>query len=83
MARTLVFPPGSFEAGDTIEFTAYEFTDPRVVAGKCTRRCPGPLTLFTDTAAFGSERQLKIPPYLCGSPKFVVVKVNSEDLDQY
>ena len=40
--------------------------------------CPGPLTLFTDSAFAGAE--LRIPPYLCGSPKFVVVKVNSEDI---
>jgi hypothetical protein len=76
--QTLVFPTGSYTGGDTIKFTAFEFTDPRVVAGKCTTR--EPLNLFTDTAAFGSDAQLRIPAYLCGSPKFVVVKVNSEDL---
>ena len=76
--QTLQFPPGSFQAGDKVKFTAYEFTDPRVVAGKCPTR--GPLTLFTDPA-FGSNAQLKIPPYLCGSPRFVVVKVDSSDLD--
>ena len=37
------------------------------------------LTLFDD-AAFGPDAQLRIPPYLCGSPKFVVVKVNSDEL---
>ena len=72
--QTLVFPTGSFQTGDTIKFTAYEFTDPRVVNGKCTTR--GPLELFTD-AAFGPNARLKIPPYLCGSPKFVVVAVDS------
>lgn len=77
--QTLVFPPGSFQEGDTIKFTAYEFTDPRVVNGKCTTRQP--LTLFTDVAAFGSNAQLRIPPYLCGSPKFVVVAVDSSELD--
>jgi hypothetical protein len=84
--QTLTFPAGTFEPGDTISFTAYEFNDPRVVTdplsaqyGKC-RNNPGPLTLFTDTAAFGTESQLRIPPYLCGSPKFVVVKVDSEDI---
>ncbi len=78
--QTLVFPTGSYTGGDTIKFTAFEFTDPRVDAfGKCTVN-PGPLTLFTD-AAFGSDAQLRIPAYLCGSPKFVVVKVNSEDLE--
>ena len=78
--QTLVFPTGSFTSTDTIKFTAYEFTDPRVdLDGKC-RLSPGPLTLFTDVAAFGSDAQLRIPAYLCGSPKFVVVKVDSEDL---
>lgn len=77
--QTLVFPDGSFQTGDTIKFTAYEFTDPRVVNGKCVTQQP--LTLFTDAAAFGANSQLKIPPYLCGSPKFVVVKVDSSQLD--
>ena len=75
--QTLVFPTGSYTAGDTIKFTAYEFTDPRMVAGKCTTRAP--LTLFTDSA-FGPDAQLRIPAYLCGSPKFVVVKVDSSAL---
>ncbi len=77
--QTLQFPPGSFQAGDKVKFTAYEFTDPRVVNGKCTTQQP--LTLFTDVAAFGPNAQLRIPPYLCGSPKFVVVAVDSSDLD--
>ena len=78
--QTLTFPTGTFEAGDTIQFTAYEFNDPRVGPdGKCTVS-PGALTLFTDTAAFGSNSELRIPAYLCGSPRFVVVKVNSEAL---
>jgi hypothetical protein len=77
--QTLVFPDESFEAGDTVKFTAYEFTDPRVVDGKCAIQRP--LTLFTDVAAFGADAQLKIPPYLCGSPKFVVVKVDSSQLE--
>ena len=76
--QTLEFPPGSFDEGDTIEFTAFEFTDPRIgLDGKCTDRRQ--LTLFDD-AAFGPDAQLRIPPYLCGSPKFVVVKVNSDEL---
>ena len=78
--QTLVFPPGSFDPGETIKFTSYEFTDPRVLEGKCTVN-RGPLTLFTDAAAFGPDAQLRIPSYLCGSPRFVVVKVDSSDLD--
>jgi len=76
--QTLEFPPGSFEEGETITFTAFEFTDPRIgLDGKCSDRRQ--LTLFDD-AAFGPAAQLRIPPYLCGSPKFVVVKVNSDEL---
>jgi hypothetical protein len=74
----LIFPDSSFTGGDTIKFTAYEFTDPRVVGGQCTTGQP--LTLFTDTVAFGNDAQLRIPPYLCGSPKFVVVKVDSGNI---
>ncbi len=76
--QTLIFPTGSYTTGDTIKFTAYEFNDPRVIAGKCTTRST--LTLFTD-AAFGPDAQLRIPPYLCGSPKFVVVAVDSSQLE--
>ena len=76
--QTLTFPPKTFEAGDTVQFTAYEFTDPRIgLDGRCTDRRH--LTLFDDEA-FGPDAELIIPEYLCGSPKFVVVKVNSEDL---
>ena len=86
--QTLTFPAGTFEPGDTIQFTAYEFTDPRVVTnqldplgryGKC-RNNPGPLTLFKVSDGFEPGVELRIPPYLCGSPKFVVVKVNSKDI---
>jgi hypothetical protein len=78
--QTLTFPAGSFDQTDgNIKFTAFEFDDPRVDEfGKCTVN-RGPLTLFTDPA-FGGNAELRIPEYLCGSPKFVVVKVDSEDL---
>jgi len=76
--QTLIFPNSSFTGGDTIKFTAYEFSDPRVVHDQCTTRQT--LTLFTDTVAFGNDAQLRIPPYLCGSPKFLVVKVDATDL---
>jgi hypothetical protein len=85
--QTLTFPAGTFQLGDTIQFTAFEFNDPRVVTnlsdlqyGKC-RINPGPLTLFKVSDGFGPGVELRIPPYLCGSPKFVVVKVNSDGID--
>ena len=65
--------------GDTIKFTAYEFTDPRVGATLQGERCGEKgLTLFG--AAYGKP-ELRIPPYLCGSPKLVVVAVDGSDLN--
>jgi hypothetical protein len=74
--QTLVFPAGSIPPGATIGFNAYEFTDPRVDAnGRCNGNTP--LTLF---GAAYSKPELRIPAYLCGSPKFVVVAVDSSQL---
>ncbi len=77
--QTLVFPEGSFEPnGDqTIGFTAFEFTDPRVAGGKCGIES---LTLFRASDGFTPGVELRIPAYLCGSPRFVVVKVDATDL---
>ncbi len=69
--QTLTLPPGWVAADDTIEFTAYEFTDPRRVCGQ------GELVLFADPN--DGKPELRIPPYLCGSPRFVVVAVNVDD----
>ncbi|MCJ7451139.1 MAG: C-type lectin domain-containing protein [Steroidobacteraceae bacterium] len=60
---------------DTIRFSAYEFTDPRVASGKCGVE---PLTLF---GAAYDKPELRIPAYLCGSPKLVVVAVDGSDLN--
>jgi hypothetical protein len=81
--HTLVFPKGSFEAGDSITFSAFEFTDPRISATDPDQRCGrAPLTLF-DEATDPDDRftELRIPPYLCGSPRFVVIAVDSSDFD--
>ncbi len=80
--QTLTFPPGTFTEGSSFTFTAYEFTDPRVDAGG---RCVGiggvrgPLTLFADPAfnlpnGPDGSGALVIPEYLCGSPKFLVIR---------
>ena len=74
--QILVFPPGSFQPGDTIKFNAFEFSDPRVGTAKCGI---DPLTLFSDPN--DGKPELRIPAYLCGSPKFVVVAVDSSELD--
>lgn len=81
--QTLTFPAGSFDQNtDTVGFTAYEFNDPRIdpSTGKCTV-ARGPLVLFDDVVAFGPDATLTIPEYLCGSPKFLVVKVDATDLN--
>lgn len=72
----LTFPPGSFQPGDTIRFNAFEIADPRVGSGQCG---VNGLTLFSDPN--DGKPELRIPAYLCGSPKFVVVAVDSSELD--
>jgi hypothetical protein len=77
--QTLIFPEGSFDPdGDqTIGFTAFEFIDPRVAGGKCGIDS---LTLFRASDGFTPGVELRIPAYLCGSPRFLVVKVDATDL---
>ncbi len=78
----MTFPPGTFNGDSSFTFTAFEFTDPRVNAsGRCVgiRGVRGPLTLFEDDAfnfpgGGSGSGKLVIPTYLCGSPKFVVVR---------
>lgn len=64
------------DENDTIKFTSYEITDPRVAKGTCGVE---PLTLFGD--AGDTRPDLSIPAYLCGSPRFVVVAVDGSDLN--
>ncbi len=88
VGQTLSFPEGSVPAGATISFNSFEFLDPRVDNvssspdfGKCVLR--EPLKIFGTTgigSAPGERPEMSIPPYLCGSPKFVVVAVDSGDL---
>jgi len=74
--QTLIFPAGSIPPGATITFNAYEFSDPRVGTARCG---VDPLILFSDPN--DGKPELRIPPYLCGSPKFVVVAVDSSQLN--
>jgi hypothetical protein len=83
--QTLTFPQNTT---GNITFSAYEFRDPRVVIDnddpnkyKCRSPREG-LTLFREEDGFPENEELRIPAYLCGSPNFVVVKVNSDDLSQ-
>jgi hypothetical protein len=74
--QSLSFPPEWIDdPGDTIKFSAYEFTDTRVGTGTCGTVG---LNLFE---FLGPSKTLYIPPYLCGSPKFVVVAVDGSDLN--
>ena len=78
--QTMTFPPGTFTGTSSFTFTAYEFTDPRVDEnGRCVGigGVRGPLTLFADPAfnlPGGVSGALVIPEYLCGSPKFLVIR---------
>jgi len=82
IGQTLVFPEGSNPNNATISFNSFEFRDPRVdTNGVCWDRRV--LELFGDTgfgSAPGTRPPMTIPAYLCGSPSFVVVAVDAEDL---
>lgn len=77
--QILKLPPGSLSPGAKLNFTAYEFTDPRVGATNPAEKC-GNKELVLFGPAYGKP-ELRIPPYLCGSPKFVVVFVDSRNAD--
>jgi hypothetical protein len=78
--QTLKFPQQWIDQPtDTIKFTAYEFTDPRVVNGRCNGT--DSLKLFEYLDLQHGSKTLYIPPYLCGSPKIVVVAVDGSDLN--
>ena len=71
--QTLLLPPG-VDPNGSIGVRTYEFTDPRWLDGTCGAES---LTLFTER---GTEQELRIPAYLCGSPKFLVVEVQTENV---
>ncbi len=94
VGQTISLPEGSVPAGATISFNSFEFLDPRVDNnplsadfGKCVLRQQ--LTIFGNTG-IGSPNvpvndpayrpPMIIPAYLCGSPRFVVVAIDSGDL---
>lgn len=73
--QILTLLPAALTPGAKLNFNAYEFTDPRVASGKC-----GVEELVLFGAAYGKP-ELRLPPYLCGSPQFVVVFVDSRNAD--
>ncbi len=68
--QILLLPPVELGENAAIGIRTFEFTDDPARCGVA------PLTLFG-----GSDPRppLKIPPYLCGSPRFLVVEVNTQD----
>jgi hypothetical protein len=73
--QTLYLPPG-LPPNATLTVKRYDFTDTRVGAGRCGL---DPLTLFGDNGDPNDD--LVIPPYLCGSPQFVVVVIERENFE--
>ncbi len=72
----LTFPEGSIPPGANITFNAFEFDDDPARCGV------SPLVIFgPDTDPDDTKPELIIPPYLCGSPKFVVIAVDSSELN--
>lgn len=76
--QTLLLPPGVDPDG-SIGVRTYEFIDPRALSSVEGERCgERALTLFTER---GEEAELRIPAYLCGSPRFLVVEVQTENVE--
>jgi hypothetical protein len=73
--QTLLLPPGVDPDG-SIGVRTYEFIDPRALSLTEGERCgEKALTLFQDR---GADEELKIPAYLCGSPRFLVVEIEKD-----
>lgn len=64
--QTLMIP-ASVPPGSTLTVNRFDFVDPRVGDNECGSQA---LSLFGGA--------LVIPPYLCGSPQFIVVKTNTD-----
>jgi len=69
--------------GNSFTFAAYEFTDPRIdpATGRCDSGGRRVLELFTSddfnvpgTLPGSMSGKITIPPFLCGSPKFLIVR---------
>lgn len=74
--QTMLFPPVALGQDASIGIRTYEFTDDPDRCGK------DPLTLFGgDNVSEDAPPLLIIPPYLCGSPKFLVVEVDTDGFE--
>ena len=70
--QVLLLPAVELEEGASIGVRTFEFTDD---PGRCGQ---DPLVLF---GGEDSRPDLVIPPYLCGSPRFLVVEVDRQGFD--
>jgi len=70
--QTVTVPPSALGDNPEIGIRTYEFTDDPARCGV------SPLVLFDADA--DPDNDLIIPPYLCGSPKFLIVEVKTEDV---
>ncbi len=74
LGQLVEYPAGSVPADAKIGVKTYEFTDDMV--NRCGQT---PLVLFADDGILDNE--VTIPPYLCGSPKFLLVRVEATGVD--
>ena len=70
--QTMTLPPVALQQDASIGVRTYEFTDDPSRCGN------DPLVLFGES---DPRPDLIIPPYLCGSPKFMVVEVDTEGFE--
>lgn len=72
--QTVEYPAGSVSENAKISVKTYEFTDDPV------NRCGQvPLVLFAHDGI--PDNEVTIPPYLCGSPNFILVRVEATGVD--
>ncbi len=72
--QAVSLPPEAVQQDSEIGVRTYEFTDDLV--NRCGKV---PLVLFADDGVMNNE--VIIPPYLCGSPKFLLVEVQSSGIE--
>ncbi|NNL47892.1 MAG: C-type lectin domain-containing protein [Acidimicrobiia bacterium] len=72
--QTVEYPPEAIFEDAEIGIKTFEFTDDLV------NRCGQvPLVLFADDGI--PDNEVTIPPYLCGSPKFLLVRVEASGIE--
>ena len=74
LGQLVEYPAGSVPDGAEISVKTYEFTDDMM--NRCGQT---PLVLFANDGI--PDNEVTIPPYLCGSPQFLLVRVEAPDVD--